>query len=235
MVEVTPDEVTTENVKDKRPSFHKQLLIVTIAWFAGLAILAAIVYSASPGPETQALLGVSIGSWEGESGIAFLSGRRLHCQPLNDESTFSTTCQVEIAGKTLEIRVSRWEPPNTMQLSGRCAAFYDGQEWSCRIGSRHAHVHWFAIIDPPLGLSNAQMDDLRQQFPLENAPEEPFIIGMLIVAVITTVLVIVNFIVWLKPKIKRSWLLLIPAVPIGLITFYGTLYIGVFVTSGFWD
>ncbi len=229
------DGVLETNHDEKRPSSHKYLLVITIAYFAGLAILAAFIYPATPGPETQAILGVGIGNWEGESGIGFLSGRRLDCQPLDNESTFSTTCQVEIAGKTLEIQTSRNQPPNMMQLNGRCAAFYDGQEWPCRIGSRHAHVHWFAFIDPPLGLSNAQMDNLRQQYLLENSPEGPFFFGMLITAAVATVLVVVNFIVWLKPKVERSWLLLIPAVPIGLITFYGMLFIGLFVTGGFWD
>lgn len=219
----------------KRPSFHKQLLIITLAYFVGLIILAAIIYSASPGPDTQELLGVGIGSWQNESGIAYLSGRRLDCQPVDDNTAYTELCRVEIAGKTLEIQAKRNQPPDMNQLSGRCAAFYDGQEWPCRIGSRHVHVHWFAIIDPPLGLSNAQLDDLRQQYLLENAPEEPFLIGMLVAAVITAVLAMINFVVWLRPKVKRSWLLLITAVPVGLIAFYGTLFIGALVTNGFWD
>ena len=235
MIEVTPEDFSNENVKEKRPFFHKLLLIITIAFFTSLVILAAILYPASPGPDTQEILGVGIGQWENESGIAFLSGRRLNCQRVDNNSAYAALCRVEIAGKMLEIQAKRNQPPNMMQFGGQCTAFYDDQEWPCRISSRHMHVHWFAIVESPLGLSNAEMDVLRQKYFLENAPEEPFLWGMVIVAVITAVLVLANFFVWLKPKVKRPWLLLIPAVSIGLITFYGMLFIGLFATNGFWD
>ena len=225
----------TDDDQKKRPFLHKLLLLLTFGYFIGLAIWAGFIYRASPGPTSQEVLGVGIGHWENETGIAYLSGRHLDCQQTDDIAPYTHLCRVDIAGKPLEIQARRNQPPSLMQLGGICAAFYDQQQWPCEMVSRHLHIHWFAYIDPPLGLESTQMDALRQKYFIENLSEEPFLVGILSTAVTTTLLMVINFLVWFWPTVQKKWVLLITAVPIAMITFFGTFLMGAIITNGFWD
>ncbi len=227
--------IDMNTAREKRPFLRQLLLLAAIGYFIGVAILTVMLHRASPGPESQTITGVGIGDWRGEQGIALLSGRRLNCNQVDNIAPFTTLCGVEIAGKLLEIQARRNEPPNLNQLGGECAAFYDGQRWSCKIGSRHVHVHWFAFIEPPLGLSSVQMDDLRQTYFFENLSEEPFLIGSVVTAVLATLLILANFFVWVWPKAERKAVVWATAVPIGFITFLGSLFWAVMQTGSFWD
>ncbi|MCP4425109.1 MAG: hypothetical protein GY803_11490 [Chloroflexi bacterium] len=220
---------------EKRPFLRKLLFLITIGYLIGMAMLAVMLHRASPGPESQTITGVGIGEWQGEQGIALLSGRRLDCNQVDNIAPFTTLCGVEIADKLLEIQARRNEPPNLNRFGGECAAFYDGQFWPCKIGSRHVHEHWFAFIEPPLGLSAAQMDDLRQMYFIENLPEEPFLIGSLVTAVLATLLILANFFVWVWPKAERKAVVWATAVPIAFITFLGSLFWAIMQTGSFWD
>jgi hypothetical protein len=150
---------------------RKSVLLVFVICFVALALLAILLYRASPGPVSQEILGVGIGSHDDESGVVYLSGRRLNCDWSDGTQAFTSTCTVEISGKMLEIHARRNPATDPNQLGGTCEAFYDGQHWSCSIGSRHVHVHWFAYIREPLGLSGDQLEALRRQYFFENLPE----------------------------------------------------------------
>ncbi|MCP4419349.1 MAG: hypothetical protein GY805_22270 [Chloroflexi bacterium] len=219
----------------KRPFLQKFLLFFTIGYFAVLAILALFIYRASPGPKAQEIWGVGIGSWQSESGIAFLSGRQLDCSPAEDSSPFTSVCQVKVIGKTLEIHASRNEPPSKQLLNGHCTAFYDGKEWPCKIGTPNLATNWFTYIDPPLGLNEGQLDALQQQNYFENLPEDTFMLGSLLMAVVTTILIVANYLLrfWRKTKVK--YLLFLTAVPITLVTFFSNVLFAFWITRGFWD
>jgi hypothetical protein len=125
--------------------------------------LAIFVQRATPGPPSQDILGVGIGNYYSGAGVAYLSGRRLSCVSLPAEDPFTSICTVSIAGKPLEIRARRNPPADPMQLGGACEAIYDGQQWPCRVGSRHVQVHWFAYIDDPLGWADNQRFVYRER------------------------------------------------------------------------
>ncbi len=217
----------------KRPFYHKHLLIITAVYFTGLAIAGLLVYRASPGPESQEILGVGIGDWRGENGIALFSGRRLACDKSAASPPFTTMCEIEIAGKPLQIHAAR-NSTSISPLDNSCTAFYDGKTWPCRIGSRHVHVHWFAYIEDPLGLSSSEMNVLRRHYFFENLGEDPFLYGGVITAVINTILLTANYLLWFWGKMKRRVLLLTAVVMLPII-FYGSLIITVLLTNGFWD
>lgn len=217
----------------KRSFYQKRLFIISIIYFTGLAIVGLLIYRASPGPESQEILGVGIGDWRGENGIALFSGRRLVCDNTAASPPFTTMCQIEIAGKPLQIKAVR-SNTSISPLDNSCTAFYDGKTWSCRIGSRHVHVHWFAYIEEPLGLSNSEMNALRRQYFFENLGEDPFLYGGIITAVINAILITANYLLWFWGRMKR-WVLLLAVVVMLPIIFYGSLIITVLLTNGFWD
>lgn len=210
---------------------RKIILSLTILSFLALGMLAMLVYQASPGPASQDILGVTLGRSDNEdTNIAFLSGRRLDCVP-EAEPPYTSTCTVTIAGNPLTIQAYRNSPTHLMPLGGGCEATYNGQIWPCQISSRHISVHWFAHISQPLGLDKAQMDALRQQYFIENLPEDPFILGIWMSAILVTILVLIGWFSW-YPRQRYAWL---TAVPVGLVTFVATFYFTLFFTSGFWD
>lgn len=229
-------DIEDTELKDKRPFSHKFLPYLTIAYLISVGILALFIHRATPAPnDAQEIRGVGIGHWDSETGIAFFSGRHLDCELVDNIQPFTTSCQIEIAGKMLEIHAARSSDVN-FPLSGACEAFYGNQQWPCKIGSRHVQVHWFAYIEPALGLSNAEMNALRLRYFIENLPEDPFILGTLFVAMVTALLVTANFIAWFWTRIKNKWVLLITAVCcVAPVIFYAMLFIGVTITGDFWD
>ena len=229
-------DVTLDNAQEKRPLPAKYyLLAFTIGYFITLIVLGLFIYRAAPpNPAAQEVLGVALGDWQEAYGMSMMSGKRLDCTSVDNIKPYTSSCQVDIAGKTLEIQAARNAPEELNQLGGICTAFYDGQEWSCSLLSRHVHVHWFAYIDPPLGLDDAQLETIRQKHFFENLPEQPFVAGVLFTAVATALILVANIIVWFGAKIKWYWLILLSG-SIGVIIFFAMLILNVIVTNGFWD
>jgi len=213
--------------------FGKRILAVFSVYFMLLLGLAVMLYRASPAPGSQDILGLGIGSYTGESGIVYISGRRLLCTSTPASGAFTSACQIQIAGKVLEIYARQADPK---PLGGICEVFYDGQQWPCIIGSRHDHVYRFAYIEPPLGLGKSQLDGLRFRYFFENLPEGIYFpAGVLIVTITTTLAVIASTatVVWSERYSKAFSILFF--VLVGGITFVGTFLGAAQLTTGFWD
>ncbi len=212
---------------------RKLLFFCATLYFVALALLAIFLHQASPGPRSQEIVGVSIGQNDSNDGAVYFSGRRLRCSELADDPTFATVCNIEIAGKALEIRARRNPFPDT--LDGICEASYDGQQWPCEMGSRHIHVRWFAFIEDPLGLDKAQLDALRREYFFENLPEEPFIRAIFTLPVVTAVAMMLTVGAWLWPGARHKLVVVPTLAVVGVISVVGTFFFTVFATNGFWD
>jgi hypothetical protein len=212
-----------------------------VIWlFAGsylvvLGILIVSLHNASPGPAAQEILGVGIGRHDQSGGIVYLSGRYLQCVRPKDQPSGAATCRVELAGRSLEIRAQRNPATHPNQLGGSCEAFYAGKVWPCQIDSRHVHVAWFAYLDEPLGLDNDQLAALRQHYFLENLPESSFLNGIGLFAVTSAALVFAAVGVWLWPRRRNNFSGALLTLTCGIITWFGTWLLAVFLTNGFWD
>lgn len=214
---------------------HKIIVVVALTALAVLLALAIFVQRATPGPRSQDILGVGIGNYYSEAGVAYLSGRRLSCVSLPAEDPFTSICTVSIAGKSLEIRAQRNPPADPMQLGGACKAVYDGQQWPCRIGSRHVQVHWFAYIDDPLGLDETQLDALRRRYLVENLSEETILRAVVAVPLVTSLVVFVVACAWLWLRRSAGIRTLLAAVALSLGTGVAVLVLAGFLTNGLWD
>jgi hypothetical protein len=214
---------------------RKLTLPISAICFGALTLLAILIYRASPGPVSQEILGVGIGSNDSESGIIYLSGRRLECKQTDGTQAFTSTCTAEISSKTLEIQARRNPTTDPNQLRGTCEAFYDGKQWPCTIGSRHVDVHWFAYVGEPLGLTGNQLEALRREYVFENLPEEAFMIGIIVVPIVAMLMAILATTAWLWPRYrgKISFALLVAAS--GVASLSGTFVLALLLTRGFWD
>jgi hypothetical protein len=213
---------------------RRLILLISAVCFIALILLAVLVYRASPGPISQEILGVGIGSYDNVSGVVYLSGRRLDCDRIDENPAF-TSCTVKVSGKTLEIHARRNPATEPNQLGGTCEAFYDGKEWQCSIGSRHVHVHWFAYIREPLGLTGDQLETLRREYFFENLAEEPFLAGLVVVPVLAMLVAILATAVWFWPRVRRKvWLVLLVSA-FGVASLSGTFVLAFLLTRGFWD
>ncbi len=217
------------------PRRKSPLFLFSVVYFIGLALLTILIYRASPGPASQEISGVSMGRSDEESGVVHLSGRRLDCVSTAEKRPYTTQCSVDIAGKPLLIYAQRNSIRFSNQLLGVCEAFYDGQKWPCQISSRHVDVPWFAYLERPLGLEKVQMDALRQRYFIENLAEDYFILGSLLVTVLTTLIVAANLIAWRWPKTNHKIALALPAFFGGGVTFAITFFFMIWLTRGFWD
>lgn len=214
----------------------KRLLFCgTALYIVCLAALGALLAQASPGPQSQPMLGLGIGSHNSDTGIAYVSGRRLACTPLPQPAAFDARCSVDLAGKPLTLLARRNAPPNPNQLGGVCEAIYDGQQWPCRIGSRHVGVHWFAYLDTPLGLTAAQLDTIRRHYPIENMPEQPFLQGIALVAAVSALLAAVCVTAWFWPRSRHKWAVLGASAASGIGACITSGIFAAVVTSSFWD
>jgi hypothetical protein len=214
---------------------RKSILLLSAICFAALTLLAALVYRASPGPDSQEILGVGIDSNDTESGMIYLSGRRLDCERTDEPQAFTSTCTVELSGKTLEIHARRNPATDPDQLGGMCEAYYDGKEFPCSIGSRHVHVHWFAYIREPLGLTGDQLEALRHQYFFENLPEEAFMAGIVVVPISAMLVLIVATAAWLWPRARRKTSLALLVAASAVASLSGTFVLALMLTRGFWD
>ena len=215
---------------------RKIAIQITLVYFVILILLGFMLYRASPGPAAQDILGVGLGNNASAGGLVYLSGRHLKCVSIAN-SDYTSKCSVIIAGKTLEILARRNATSDPVLMGGKCEAYYADRQWSCQIGSRHVHVHWFAYIPDALGLTPSQLDQLRQQYVLENLPEAfYFPYGSLIIALTVMIAMMVGLGAWLWPKLRSKILILLIIVMSGLASFIGTFFIFAFVlTNGFWD
>jgi hypothetical protein len=214
---------------------RKSILLVSAFCFAALALLATLVYRASPGPVSQEILGIGIDSNNNESGIVYLSGRRLDCERTDGTQAFTSTCTVDVSGKTLEIHARRNPATDPDQLGGTCEAFYDGKQWPCSIGSRHVDVHWFAYIREPLGLTGDQLEALRREHFFENLPEEAFMAGIVVVPIVAMLVAIVATAVWLRPRARRKISFALLVAVSGVASLSVTFALALLLTHGFWD
>lgn len=214
---------------------RKLILLVSVLFVVSLSLLAILIYRASPGPVSQEITGVGIGSYDNESGIIYLSGRRLNCDQLDGSQAFTASCTVDIAGKTLEIHARRNLTTDSHQLSGTCEAFYDGEEWPCSIGSRHVHVHWFAFLSEPLGLNRTQLEALRRQYLIENLPQEIFPGGAVLVSAMAALIVILGASAWLWPKRRNRFSFLAVVTTLGSASLVSSFLLFFLLTQGFWD
>ncbi len=227
--------VATRRTSERLCMFRKLIFAITICYTLSLLVLTSLVVRASPAPRSQTIRGVGIGSYGSETGIAYISGRRLTCTSLPPTASFTTQCTIEVAGKPLTLLARRNTPPNLNQLGGTCEAVYDGTSWPCRMGSRHVHTHWFAFVESPLGLDRAQLDTVRARYPIENLPEQPFLVGIVLVAGISSLLALLCAIAWFWPRRSNKVVVFGTAVAVACMVFVGSGIWALFATSGFWD
>ncbi|HYN88452.1 MAG TPA: hypothetical protein VER55_07970 [Ardenticatenaceae bacterium] len=215
---------------------RKVVKAVSMLYLVALVALALLVRRATPAPFNQEIRGLALGSPGHARGLAYVSGRRLDCDPLPAGlQPFTTRCTIEIAGKRLELEAGRNPPGHLIQLGGSCRATYDGKEWPCGVVSRHVHVHWFAHLSDPLGLSASQMDALRRRYLIENLPAGILFRGMAVVAVATLVVTAATTAVWLRLGGKGRIVAALAALIFGVMAGSAVFVASVFLTAGLWD
>lgn len=219
---------------------RRLVLTAATAWTLGLAVLALVLRQAAPGPAGQDVLGVGIGRYNGPGGIAYLSGRRLACGPPT-RAHYTARCTVEIAGGELELLARRNPPGHPNQLGGACEAVYAGRAWPCRIGGRHVHVHWFAYLDEPLGLTPAELDAVRRAHPLPNLPQDVFFVALFLVPTLTALGAGAGLTFWLAEgdpgrlgSAGGGWAAVWGALATP-VAFVPTFVATALATSGYWD
>jgi len=215
--------------------WRRLILGFALVYSVVLVVLAVLLRLASPGLSSQAILGVGIGSRDSEKGIAYLSGRRLHCTPIEGSETLASQCTVDLAGKPLTIRAQRNPPSDPNQLGGTCEADYNGKSWPCRIGSRHIHVHWFAYLEEPLGLSEEQLDALRRRYFFENRSEETLVVGIKVVTPLTALVTGASVVAGLWPRVENKLLVTLAGVLTTVTTFPVAFILTMLAARGLFD
>ncbi|HEX2035460.1 MAG TPA: hypothetical protein VHS99_14880 [Chloroflexota bacterium] len=221
-------------MRQGRPGRRHLLLLAVAGYALALLLLAFLLERASPGPAGQDLQGVGIGSYGSDGGIAYISGRQLHCEP-TAHAGYTSRCTVTVAGKALELFARRNPPQHPNQLGGACEARYAGTIWPCRVGSRHVHVHWFAFIDQPLGLGAVEVDAVRRAHLFQNAPQDTYVAGILVVPVLSALVAAGGLGGWLVAG-ACGWLKAGAAALLsGVAAFAGTFLLTMWATVGYWD
>lgn len=207
--------------------------VIGMACYLGLlVIMAVMLHRASPGPESQEILGVTIGDWTNDAGAAYLSGRRLTCA--EDTAINMSVCTIEIAGNTLTIHARRTPTPE-FSLNGLCRAFYNGQEWGCIIASRHVGVYWFAYIESGLALGKEHIKQLHRKYFFENLSENAYINGIFVFSILTMGLAVFATNFWCHAHNKSKIICVLLPLMAGWVSLIISLFVAGFVTSGFWD
>ena len=219
---------------ERRALARRLVLAAAAAWTLALVLLGLALRREAPGPPGQDVLGVGFGSYDGPGGIVYLSGRQLSCAPVA-AVPFTSRCTVAIAGQTLELLARRNPAGDPNQLGGACEARYAGRVWPCQIGSRHVHVHAFAYLDQPLGLTPAQLEAVRRAHPLANLPEEPFLLGVLLVAAFSAMVAAGGATAWFVSGGHGRGKALAAAALAGPVAFATSFVLALRATSGFWD
>lgn len=210
------------------------VLVTTAVILTILATTALFINRATPSNVNETVRGVAIGHWEQPDGVAYLSGRRLNCTPLTND-TYQTRCTVEIAGAQLEILASRNAPDALNQFGGTCTAVYQNETLGCEYGSRHVHIHQFVYIDQPATLNGNAMAQLRQQNFFENRPEGFFFQLAVVGGILLGGLMLWNGVVWLRPFIPNKIALAAVSLLTSAVAFLSGFIFLVFWTSAFWD
>jgi len=210
---------------------QRTVLLISLLILLLSALLAWQIDRASPGPASQDVLGVTLGTFDSEAGLTFLSGRRLDCASTTN-APYTSTCTIEIAGQPLIIQAYRNGDDHHNELGGGCAATYNGQSWPCEISSRHVHVHWFAHISDPLGLDDSQLAILQRRYFFENLPEEPIMAGIFLAPLLVTAAALLAFFSSGRPVRRRGWA---AAVFVALITYSSAFVFAFQLTVNFWD
>ncbi len=200
-----------------------------------VGIIVINLLQAAPGPRDQEIHGVGIGSYDRSAGIAYLSGRQLACVPVSQPAAFTSACTVTIAGKALTIFARHNQTTPLDHFDGSCEARYDGRVWECRLAWRHVHTPWFAYIDAPLDLSDAQIAILRQQYWIENLPEAIVMQFIQLSVLLSTSLAALGAALWFWPVWKNKLLVVGTASALSLLAFVGSGIGVLFLTGGFWD
>lgn len=207
-------------------------------WIVHLAVIGSVglvLGATKPGPSSQVIQGIGIGDPAVSGHIAYISGQRLACTPLAAEDEFAAHCTITIMGQPLEIRARRNGLASMNALGGTCTAAYMGREWPCEIGMHFTNMPWFAYMTTPLGLTSHQVDALRQQYWVENLPEQTFITLAVGLATITLVLGLVTLPMLVQPRVQRKPVTALITVFVNLMALPFVFLLFLWLTAGFWD
>lgn len=210
----------------------KKLIVGTVAVYAlALGAVIALLDTAAPGPDNQAILGVRIGGVSPASDIVWLSGKRLGCTNSAGEP-LASTCSIEIAGQTLTLSAQR--SPTGAEVP--CTASYGGQTWPCHLGGgKTVSTNWFAILDKPLGLSASQIGALRARYPVENLPETPFVVALFVLPILNTLVCGVAAWRLIPSGLKKNVLVWGANAAAGVAICLLSVFFWLRLTSAFWD
>lgn len=211
------------------------IVVMCAVYFIGLGLVAIALYRASPGPDDQAIAGVTVGDSTEREDLVYLSGRRLACMPDERDGLVGSRCTIAIAGETLEIRAFRNPRSYPNQLVGVCEARYAGQERTCSFSMRHFGVPYFAYIADSLGLSDDQRAALRREYFFENLGEEVFLAAMRVVPPLTAFVVASGVLAGCWHWSQRRSLVAGAAIIAGLATLPFAFFGMLLATRGFWD
>jgi hypothetical protein len=210
---------------------NKPISIIAALYLAALALLTLLVSQATPAPPTQAIRGIGIGSSRSETGIAYVSGRRLACSEVSGE----TQCIMQLAGKPLTIRTLPSLPDDLNLLEGPCEATYNGKSWPCELNLRHVHVAGFAYISDPLGLTPSQLATLRRHHPIENLPDHTIFLAIPVIPLLTALVIAVIIIARLRAQRKSGWTIAFTTAPVAVVTLVVTFIATIRLTSSLLD
>jgi hypothetical protein len=142
-----------------------RIVSLSLAGVAVLCCLAGMAVAAyfAPPDDLYRVSGVAL---NGPGGVARLPHRGLACagDPANARSA---TCRATIAGQPLVVMVE-YETGSAWGLRS-CTATYQGKSATCRAGNMVVNGPPYAMIQgADLGLSRADLQSVRQQWPVEN-------------------------------------------------------------------
>lgn len=217
--------------------FKRVVWFGTLLFAVFMGVLAVLLNRSAPAPADQEILGISIGHWNSNGEQAYISGRRLTCQPASEaEAPYQEVCTLDVQGETLTVWASRNDRNSNMIFGGRCEATYGDEQLKCDIGSRHVHVHWFAFLDKPTALDSADLAQLQWQYLFENLPETFFVSLIWGIGGITAVLAVANLFTLLWHRIEnRVFLSIVGGVPVAIVFFYAGMFGTIWLTGPFWD
>jgi hypothetical protein len=223
-------------LKYQEAHMGRKVALVLVSFYVVIASAVVLaLFQATPGPSSQDIQGVAIGTAQSSEGIAYISGKRLACRSLEQPNLYTSHCSITIAGKHLTLLAGRNAPSDFDQFGGRCQAQYDGQTWPCHFGFRHVHTPWFAYLDTSLGLSARQLDELRRQYWIENLPEAAFLQFIAVSAVLTTIVAAGSAVLWLWPTRQNKLVVVGVVGVISLLVCFSSGIATLVMTSRFWD
>lgn len=215
---------------------HRKIALVLSTLYLAIAgIVAIALLQASPGPSEQDIYGIGIGTPGSSQGSTYISGRRLDCMPLQQPASFTSQCSIPISGKQLTIFARHNNETNLNHFDGICQALYDGQNWPCIFGWRHAHTPWFVYLDRPLSLPVAELDSLQQQFWIENLPETAIFQLIQVSTIVSTSVAAGATLLWFWPMRRNKMMALSSVCIVSLFTCVGSSITALLITGSFWD